>query len=112
MHSAAVLEFKWVTGVVSKKGAHGKIPDFIHIIPCSLQSLSTILQVVMHVGNQNQEVDFYQDTDSTDVYSKVRSLHKSSNLILIEKDTYPCFLSKAVMYFSYKNDSGDRETDS
>ena len=48
--SAAVLQFEQVTGVVSKKGAYGQIPDFIHIIPCSLQSLSTILQVVKHVG--------------------------------------------------------------
>jgi len=42
--------------------------------------------------------------------ARVRGFHKSSNLILIGKDTYPYFLSRVVMYFFYKNDSGDRET--
>ena len=42
--------------------------------------------------------------------ARVWGFHKSYNLILIGKYTYPYFLSRVVMYLFYKNDSGDRET--
>ena len=59
--------------------------------------------------DQSQEADSYQDRDSTDVSNKERCFHKSSNLILIEKDTCSCFFSRVVMYLFYKNDLEDRE---
>ena len=59
--------------------------------------------------DQSQEADSYQDMDSTNVSNKVWGFHKSSNLILIEKDTCSCFFSRVVMYLFYKNDLEDQE---